>query len=513
MTTSSDENPSSPDDTTATPRKGGTFRIGLAKLTSLDPSQARTVEQSQVADLLFDSLTTYDPKTLEAVPSLAERWEASPDQKTWTFHLRPGATFANGRAISAADVKYSLERVVKKGSGANSADLLENVTGYFALAVEGSTEDLSGVGAPAADVVTFALDSPQSLLPSVLANPGFGVVPREELARPEGQPTFAEQPTASGPFKYARAANGVVTLARRAEAEAFVDKVELVQFDDVAGAYSAFGKGEVDWSRVPPDDVGDAAGKYGRKHYTAYLAELFFGFNLKSPAFANQKFRAAVIAAVDRAAIVEAVYDSTVTKLEGIVVPSLRQDREDLCAGACKYDPSRAKQLLTEAFGEGAPPDVNIDYDQDTTYDAVAKAIQANLRAVGIPATLRPRGLAEYRDFVVSGNQQLFRFGWIAPYPSPDGFLYPLFFSGSRSNLVGLTSAAVDDQLRAARASADPAARTAAWVAAERAILAETPVLPLAQFQIHAVAGTRVRGLNTLPTGTFDTTKVWLTGS
>src|SRR5688572_29613595 len=90
-----------------TPRRGGVLRLGVTPLGSLDPAQARTVEQLLVTDQLFDSLTAYDDDQ-EPVGAIAERWTSSADQRQWDFYLRKEARFTNGREITATDVKYSL---------------------------------------------------------------------------------------------------------------------------------------------------------------------------------------------------------------------------------------------------------------------------------------------------------------------------------------------------------------------------------------------------------------------
>src|SRR5215213_10464 len=99
----------------------GVLRVGIERPQSLDPAQARTPSELLVAEQLFDGLTAYDAETLAVQPALAVRWQASPDQKRWDFTLRPGAMFANGRAITPADVKYSLDRIAKKGSASPAA--------------------------------------------------------------------------------------------------------------------------------------------------------------------------------------------------------------------------------------------------------------------------------------------------------------------------------------------------------------------------------------------------------
>lgn len=490
------------------PVKGGVLRVGVTRVGSLDPAQARTVEQSLVADQLFDSLTAPDPKTLEPVPALAAKWEASADERQWDFFLRPGAAFANGRAITAADVKYSLERVAKPLTASPGADLLQPVTGYAPFTA-GSAPDLAGITAPAPDRLHIALDSPLSVLPSLLSSPVFGVVPKEAVDA--ATPRFADAPVGSGPFQFGGVKGDVITLNPTAGGGANVARLEFHQFDDVAASYRAFTAGDLDWSRVPPDEVGAAAARYGDKAFRPYLAELFYGFNLKSPKFADPRFREAIVHAIDRQAITKAVYGGTVLAMNGLVVEGIAGHVPDACGPACAHDVPKAKSLIAAVFPPPlAPPEVFLDYDEDSTQAAVAKAIQAGLTEVGVKATLRAKPLKDYQAFAVSGQQELFRLGWIGAYPSPDAFLQPLFATGSPSNLTGFTVPAVDQAFASARAEADPGKRVGHYQSAEKQIMAALPVIPIAQFQLHSVVGESVQRLNVSAVGTFDASAVWL---
>ena len=497
------------EDPTATPQRGGTLRIGVGALPSLDPAQARTVEQVLVADQLFDALTAYDPKTLAPVPSLAGKWTAAPDLKQWDFQLRPGVTFASGRGITSADVKYSLERVARKGSGSPAADQLELVSGYGAFALQGTAPDLAGITAPAPDVVHIALDQPQAELPSILGSPLFGIVPKEAVEAPA--PPFAEQPVGSGPFRFTDRSGDIITLVRAPGSRAYVDRVQIVSFPDVPASYRAFAAGRLDWSRVPPEEVPRAGERYGRDAFRPYVAELFYGFNLKSPRFQDARFRQAIVHAINRESIVRAIYSNTVLPLNGVTVKGVPGFQADACGQVCDHDVAEAKRLMAELAASGVNPgEVQLDYDQDVTQEAVAKAIQASLNEAGIAAALRPKPLSEYQDFAVSGQQELFRLGWIAAYPSADAFLAPLFLSKSSSNLTGLSSPEIDAAVGAARGEVDTTKRAANYKAAERAVMAALPVVPIAQFQIHAVTSSPVRGLVATSMGSFDASKVWL---
>lgn len=498
-------------DGVAPPRKGGILRLGISQLPAqgLDPAQARTPEQLLVVDQLYDTLTRYDPKTMEPKAGLAERWVVTPDQKQWDFTLRAGAAFANGRPIAAADVKFSFERLVRKGSASPNADLLESVAGYFAFAVEGGATELAGVSTPAPDVVRISTDQPFSELPSLLANPALGIVPRES-AEGIGDAGFTNAPIGSGPFTFRQREGNTISLVRAPGSPALVDGVELVQFDDVAAAYAAFKRREVEWSRVPPADVAEAADRFGQGAFRPYVAELFYAFNLANPKFADVRFREAIVRAIDRRAIIRAIYDDTVRAIDGLVVDGVPGHQEEPCGEKCEHSPARARALLQEAFPGATPPEVFVDFDQDEVQEKVANAIKANLADVGITATLRPRGLQDYQNFAVSGQQELFRLGWIGAFPAADAFLTPLFRTGSASNLARYSSPAVDEKLAAARTEADAGKRGALYQEAERAIMQDVPVVPIAQFQIHAVKAAKVRDLQPLPTGSFDASRVWM---
>ncbi len=476
---------------------------------SLDPAQARTVEQLLVADQLFDGLTAFDVKTKKAVPALASRWTASTDQKQWDFFLRSDAAFSNGRTITAADVKYSLDRIATKGSGSPGTELLDVVAGYSDTAVKGSVPSLAGVTAPSAGVVHFSLDQPLAVLPAVLASPVLAVVPKEAVEATDPAAAFAKNPIGSGPFAVGDRTGNRVRLVRAKGSKARLDGMDLLAYEGVAASYTAFTRGEVDWSQVPPEQVGAASRQYGRKGFVPYAAELFYGINVKNSKFADFRFREAIVRAVDRRALVRAVYDDIYKPLDGIVVGGVPEYQDSACGDRCAHDVAKAKDLVTAVFPNGAP-EVFLDYDAGAIRDALAKAIQADLKEVGITATLRPKPFNDYLNFEVSGQQELFLLGWIAAYPGADAFLAPLFSSASRNNLVGFNVPAFDTALKTARAEADERTRTALYRDAEKIVLGQVPVVPILQYEVHSVTASRVGGLTLSPTGTFDGAQVWV---
>lgn len=506
--TSSDTAPGSPDGSSSTtvapgtattrgpaadgePTQGGVLRMGIEAPPSFDPADIPAASQSGlvVADLLFDGLTAIGTDG-GPVPALAAGWEASEDLSTWRFTLRDGARFGDGSAVTADDVVFSLTRMAALGSGSPAGGALAGMD----------------VTAPSPGVVAVDAGHPLAEVPAILSSPLFGVVPRASAS----SPTFDAAPVGSGPFRVAARDGSVVHLVPADGVDAHLDGIDLHVFDDDAAAYQAWVAGDVDWSQVPTTAVDAARARAGDRGFVPFQAMLYLGLNLRSPSFEDGRFRQAILAAVDRDAAVRAVYGSAVDPRAGIVPVGVPGGAGDACGTPCRHDVARARALLAQAFPDGRVPEVPIDYDEGRSQEALARAVQDDLAAAGIPSTLRGRPAGEYAVFATSGAQGLFRLGWVGVAASPELWLGPLFRSGGDENAVGLADDEVDAAIDAARAEPEPARRAAAYAAAERLILSRAVVVPLAQFRTATVFTPRVRALTPRVDGTFDATGVWL---
>ena len=232
--------------------------------------------------------------------------------------------------------------------------------------------------------------------------------------------------------------------------------------------------------------------------------------NVTSPSLGNARLREAIRSAIDRDAIVAAVYEDLADPLTSVVPVGVTGNDPERC-DACRYDPTGAAATVREAFPDGQVPVVHIDFDESTPQRAMAELVAADLEAAGIPTELRPKPLAAYERFVVSGDQELFSFGWIGAYGSPDAYLAPLFGSAANDNLTGFRSAEVDGLLARARSGVDPPHDATRWATAETAILDAAVVVPIAQFRTQVVVAERVQGLTHAVDGTVDWAAVGVT--
>jgi ABC-type transport system substrate-binding protein len=156
---------------------GGDLRFPVAEPNNLDPSDADS--EGAITGQIFEGLTRWDDD-LEPLPAMAQSWESS-DAQHWTFHIRHGARFHNGRQVTAQDVVYSWDRVATGGNW-NYDYLVDPL--------------LNTVTAVGTDTLEVTLNEPFALFPTVLALPFMSVVPSETVS------TIYTNPVGSGPFQF-----------------------------------------------------------------------------------------------------------------------------------------------------------------------------------------------------------------------------------------------------------------------------------------------------------------------
>ncbi|MGH9084543.1 MAG: ABC transporter substrate-binding protein [Acidimicrobiales bacterium] len=488
---------------------GGTMRLGVGGAIVADPVNANLGSPTDLLllDLLHDGLTRVADDGA-VVPALATEWSADPTFTTWTFKLDPQATFASGRGITSADVVASLQRVAKGGDTSLAALKLEGILGFREL-VDATATGLAGVTAPDPTTVQIILASSMAALPTLLASPTYGIVDIASLDAVASDAEALGELDLSGDWTISGYDDGVLELARRPGPSGHLDGVEVRAYDDADEAYEAFDEGDVDWALVPVERYGDAVDDHGDDAFAPFHAELFFGMRVSSPSLANVEVRKAIAASIDREAIVRAVYDDLAEPLSAVIPAGVPGHDDDRC-GECRHDPERAKSILAAAFPSGGVPTVAIDFDQSPAQEAMAGIVADGLRKAGIPTTLRPKPIEEYKAFVVSGAQELFSFGWIGGYVSGDAYITPLFGSAANDNLTGFGAPEVDLALATARAAGDAAAASGHWGGVEARVLAEAVVVPIAQFRTQAVVGERVQGFEHAVDGSVDWSEVWV---
>jgi ABC-type transport system substrate-binding protein len=181
-----------------TPQQGGdiivTYKDDIA---TLDPAIGYDWVNWSMIKSLYSRLMDYEPGTANLIPSLAETFGVSDDGLTYTFKLRKGVKFTNGREVVASDVKYSIERAVNPKTQGPGAGFFGSIKGYEE--VTGSkTTTLEGIETPDDATVIFHLSRPDATFLHVLAINFASVVPHEAVEAAGGD--FGKKPVGSGTF-------------------------------------------------------------------------------------------------------------------------------------------------------------------------------------------------------------------------------------------------------------------------------------------------------------------------
>ncbi len=493
-----------------------TFRDGVVgAISTLDPLFARTRPELDIDALVFSGLTRLGPDGT-VVPDLASSWSASPDGRTWTFRLRPGATWQDGIPVTAQDVVFTVQAT-------QAADYRGPLAGAWQGVTAQAVDRLDVRFTLATPVADFPLAARSPILPAHL----LAGVPSADL----GGTSFELAPVGSGPYRLVRldATGAVLQLASTAAAPAAtaslgpdpllwqlpndIQQIDIRVYPDAAALAAAFQAGQVDAAGgLSPDLANQLAAlpgarlvRYPRTVLTAVMLNLRFGHNV----FQNVHVRRALLLAIDRNAIVRQQLGGLGVRADTLVPPSSWAFNAQ-AAGSVAYDRAAAARELVAAgwrrSGSGwvrpgvkAPVTLELLTVDATTNPldyAVAVQVAADWKAIGIPVRFTVLGADQaVNDKLVPGNYDA---AVVDLNVGLDADLYPLLASAQApvggSNLSGFQSVTLDRLLEAARAYAPQSTRARRMAAVEADLAKELPILPLAYADYPYVVRDTVQG-------------------
>lgn len=407
-----------------------TLRMALPEgdANSLDPQQYETLAEFQTLQNVYEGLFSYDQKTLKPVPALAEKYEVSSDGLKYTFHLRKGVKFHNGREMTADDVKYSFNRLAnpKIATTYARALILGTVVGFDDVD-SGKATELSGVKVVDPLTVEITLSQANSaFLPQLTMVPA-AIIPKEAA---DDAKTFNEKPVGTGPFKVTEwVRQQQITLVANPDYwgdKPKLDKVILRVIPEKSSAMVEFAAGNLDLVIVPPSDVARIKADtslQGRVQDQSILSIFWFMLNVTKPPLDNVKVRQAMSMAIDRAALVKAVLQGQGTPAVGPIPPGL--SAYDPSYNPYPFDIDKAKQTLADAgFPNGV--DIEIRTWTDEVEGRVLAAVQASWAKAGIRAKINRTEYTAYIDDLTKCNIQVGTSSWTADYADMDNFIIPI---------------------------------------------------------------------------------------
>jgi peptide/nickel transport system substrate-binding protein len=468
----------------ATPRRGGTLRYGMVQgPASLDPHRFAGAPADVLYGMVYSRLVQLRPDWNGVEADLAQRWSVSPNGKLHTFTLRPGARFHDGSPVTADDVVFSFERILDARTGAYARSFLADV--------------VEGVTAPDPATVRVALRNPYAGLMAVLALPTASILSRRWVS---GGGNLSVAMMGSGPMKFVSLEPNIrITLARHEQyfeqGLPYLDGVILQFLPDDTARSTALRNASVDFiDYVPWRDLAVIKGDARLRVYSDSESSGIWAFpNLRRPPLDNKGVRQAINWAVNRDAILRAVFFGNGASMDAVFMPkqSWAYDAE---APKYGYDPDRARDLIRRS---GIPGPLRLELLGAVAarhMSANMEVFQANLRDVGFDVQLR---LVEFPDLVrrqFASDYQIVAFGGGPAIADPD-FLHAYFHgAGVYAKAMGFQNSQIDQLLDEARGTANVGRRRALYRQVYALLYDEAPWFPMTYREQAEASTQRVQG-------------------
>lgn len=482
----------------ATPTPGGTLRVGVqGDPTELDPARSNLAATELVVDLVYEGLVHEGPD-LVPQPALAESWEISDDGLTYTFAIRQGVTFHNGRELTTDDVVYSIERVMDPATGSPYVPY---------------TERIASIEAPDAGHVVITLDSPDASFLAGLGRRGLVIVPREVVEEDGG---LSQRMVGTGPFRFVEyVPNTSITLERndayREPGKPYLDGVELQIIPDDTARTTALVSGTVDLiEQVPHKDIEIVEGSDGVSLAGGETTNLrWLVFNTRREPFDRPEVRRAIARGIQRQPIIDAAVFGYGEPLVGMYPPSFWFGYQgDVPEG----DPDGAAAELAEL---GVPADLQpglLTWAQYGFLSATSVVVQEQLRQLGIESVIESEENATYIERFYSFDFDIAVMG-ASGYVDPNDFIQQNFLSESANNTSGYADPEMDALIAEGLEAQDISARADIYQRIQQLIIDDAPWVNLYTSSTFEGLSDRVRGFTHYLSGTLHGLRdTWLEG-
>lgn len=467
----------------AGPAQGGTVTLAFTDdPNSLDAILGYNLPAWQSLMNLYRGLMIYEGD--RAVPEMAEDWpEISPDGLVYTFKIKPGIKFHNGREVEASDFKYSLERVLDPDWASWANYYLLSIQGAQEV-IDGLTKDVSGIEVVDKYTIRFTLTAPDMTFMNVLALPNNWVVPKEEVEKWGTE--FELHPVGCGPFIFKEFVAGEKAVFVRnpdfyREGQPYIDETIMYFGIEPSTALLRMETGEVDvlfGDMIPAADFPRLLNDPTYKNWLYEEPSMYtwwLGLNNKMPPLDNVQVRQALNMAVDREKVAK-LTGGKGTPLWGIypaTAPGF-----DASFKPYDYDPEAAKAKLAEAgFADGLTLELLIGEDPLAT--TIAQSIQQDLGQCGVTIEIKQVSDAIEYDMVVAGEGQIYLNSWYMIQPDPADLINNLYMSDAGSNQDFFSNPKVDELAIQALAEQDRDQRMQLYRQIEEILMADAVHVPL----------------------------------
>jgi len=477
-------------------KRGGVLKFATPSVKpGLDPARTRTGDAYMLTGMIFSNLTRISHE-LKPEPQLAHKWEASADSSEWTFHLVKNAKFHNGRPVVAADVKFSLDRI------------LDPKTASKGRKARGPIKEII---VKDDHTIVFKLKGPYADLALQLGNTFSRIIAKENLA------DTANKPTGSGPYKLKEYGPGNKAIVVRKpdyfeKGLPYLDEVHQIYIKEYAAQVSALKTGQIEIMNFAPSEIIPELKKDPNVEVKIVSAPSFQPLIMwvTEKPFNDVRVRQALRYAVDRQAMMEAATGGLgVLGNDSPVSPSNPYYNKALPQR--KQDPAKAKKLLAEA---GYPNGIDITLYTSTQrpgLEPAAVVAQQVTASSGFRVKIESVEIARlYKDIIPKAKPMATSHNNWFGRPTIDESLTPFYFTKSNWNYTGYSNLEVDKLLDAAKAKTDFASRKKLYDRVQEILYNEGPDV-VAYFKNYVSAIRKeVKNYKLIPVQYVDLRDTWV---
>ncbi|MDG9674594.1 ABC transporter substrate-binding protein [Micromonospora sp. DH14] len=482
-------------------KQGGNLVIALsAEPDALDPTLSRSLYSRYVFQAMCEKLYDVNEQA-QVVPQLATALPTtSDDGRTVTIPLRPGVRFADGTAFDSAAVKATLQRHLTNARSARKSEL----------------GPIDGVDTPDAQTVVLRLKQPFAPLLGALADRA-GMIMSAQALQARGD-DFASAPVCVGPFKFAkRVPQNAIEVVRDPNyydaSKVHLDGISWRILTDASIRAANLRSGDAQVAdSVSTQDVAslrqDAAVSVLQSQSLGYQGLTINIGNvdgvgttpkpINRPLAQNAKVRQAFEHAIDRKALVDAVFNGEHAVACSPISPASTFSSPE--AQTCPaHDPAKAKQLLTEA-GVQTPYEVTMLASNTPDTLRLAQALQSMVKDGGFDLKINPVEYSSLLDEQDRGNFELLQLGWSGRI-DPDANITNFVGTGGSQNVAGYRNPQLDTLLTQARQAGDVEQRRKLYGQAVTLLQQDDALIYLYRQRNLTAVSKQVQGLQVYPDG------------
>ncbi len=503
---------------TTTPSTGGTPalasnqvlvfpNVGTQDIGYLDPAQGPDANSAIAVGMIYSGLAKFD-KNLNVVSDQAT-WTISPDNKIYTFKLKPGIAFSDGTPVTAQTYVYTLTRALLPEAKSPIATLfLGPILGSDEV-FSGKTRTLTGVKAIDDSTLQIILKQPTAYFSQVLAN-SICFPLNQKIIGQYGQTDWVNHAAGNGigtgPFVVKEWDHNVkmvlVPNPHWYGAKTKLSEVDMLFVNDLSTAFKSFQAGQYafDWN-ITAQDLAVAKGMAGFTSKSLLQTDLLF-FNNKMPPFDKSAVRQAFAYATDKVTLANAIFKGAAIPAQTIIPPGMPGYQPNY--QGLPYDRNKALAALQSVYPDVSKvPPITFSFPNSQVSSAEASALQQMWQTtLGIQVKLLPVELNAYNTETTNHQVQFGFTQWTADFPDPYDWLALNLLSTASNNSGSWNNPQFDQTVTQAEQSTGDT-RIQLYNKAEQVAIEDVGWLPLDHEALAAVIPSWVRGVSLNNTGLF----------